>query len=155
MDGLTDEDIKEIRTKKKADVQVKTPYSGPEKLKLSEKIEARINNLSIQQLMDVAEISVADATRRMMIKERNKKNPQQMEFTGYWAEDTTKIYGMKDKLDYDGIITLGIKGGRHSLLSYRMNRGDRRKFAVEICKMMGYKAYKNKHGGYVINIGLK
>ena len=110
------------------------------------RIETRKKRLLKDRLSveDIGEVAVAAAVSR--VKDR-KKRPivgSPMKFTGFLQLDTTKIYGMRNPDNDDNVITLGIKGGKHRVMSKRLTESERKVVAREINRMLGFRVYKDR-----------
>ena len=153
---LSDKEFfEQIDAQKKYDDELGLPDNviAPKKHRLSKKISRKIDKLSLMDIEDIAEQSIAEAARRIRVKERRKLQPtsDNIKWTGYWQprNTTTKIYGY----ELDGRLFLCIKGGKHELLKYELDGKDRNRSFLQLAKMFRVKSYKKKNGNYILNVG--
>lgn len=148
---LSDKEFfEQIDAQKKYDDELGLPDNviAPTKRKLSKKISRKIDKMSLMDIEDIAEQAIAEAARRIRVKDRRKLQPKSdnIKWTGYWQprNTTTKIYGY----ELDGRLFLCIKGGKHELLKYELDGKERVNASLMINRMLGYTPKKLKNGSW-------
>ena len=153
---LSDKEFfEQIDAQKKYDDELGLPDNVimPKKRKLSKKISKKIDRLSFMDIEDIAEQSIAEATRRIRVKERRKLQPKsdaEYKPMGYWQprRTTTHIYAYQ----LDGRLYFCIKGGKHELLKYELNGKDKQEASIKLNQMLGNRLHKDKKGRYTVYI---
>lgn len=112
-------------------------------------LSKRIDKLSKMDLEDIGEAAVAAVEKRIKRRAASEVKGEPVKFTGYWKWGTTQIYGFSRPAS--DITLVRIKGGQHQILDFPMNKSDRKKFALEMMRICGFKTYK-KGSGHIVRI---